>query len=58
MSAFVFNNVLVTDPTIQQPGFDLPRHLLSHFRAGQECCLAKLYRWVLVISDLCACGQR
>ena len=37
-SASVVNHTIVTDPTIQQPGFDLTHHtwsLLNHFPTGQ-----------------------
>jgi len=50
-SASVINHTIVTDPTIQQPGFDLPRHtfcLLNHFHAGQGPCHAKLRKYLHV----------
>jgi len=43
-SAQAVNSHLVCDPTIQQPGFDLPRQqwsLLNRFRTEQEHCSAK-----------------
>ena len=49
------------DPTIQQPGFDLPRHswtLLTRFRTGQGPCRAKMHKWGLVSSPLCECGEQ
>jgi len=36
-SAFVVHHTIVTDPTIRQPGFDLPRHawsVMNHFWTG------------------------
>ena len=50
-----------TDPTIQQPGFDLPRQswtLLNRFRTDQDPCRANLHKWGLAASVLCDCGQR
>ena len=41
------NGSLVADPSIQVPGFDLPRRLwctLNHFRTGQGRCAASLTR--------------
>ena len=57
----VVNQHLVCDPTIQQPGFDLPRQLwtlLNRFRADQGPCRANLHKWGLAASELCDCGQR
>ena len=37
-SASVLNHTIVTDPTIRQPGFHLPRHtwsLMNRFQTGQ-----------------------
>ena len=42
-SASVLNHTIVTDPTIRQPGFHLPRHtrsLMNRFRTGQGPCHA------------------
>jgi len=53
--------ILVCDPTIQQPGFDLPRHswtLLNRFRTGQGPCCAKMHKWGLASSPLCDCGEQ
>jgi len=50
LSAVVVNSHLVCDPTIQQPGFDLPRHswtLLNRFRTGQGPCRANMHKWEL-----------
>ena len=47
-SAAVVNSHLVCDPTIQQPGFDLPRHswtLLNRFCTGQGPCRANMHKW-------------
>ena len=46
-SASVVNYTTVTDPTLQQPGFDLSRQswsLLNHFWAGQGPCCAVLHK--------------
>ena len=54
MLATVVNHHLVCDPTIQQPGFDLPRQTwtpLNCFRTGQGPCCACLHKWCLVTSD-------
>ena len=51
----------LTDCTIQQPGFDLPRHtwsLLNHFRTCQGHCCADLPKLGLGQSLSCDCGQR
>jgi len=61
LSAAVVNSHLVCDPTIQQPGFDLPRHswtLLNRFRTGQDPCRAKMHKWDLASSPLCDCGEQ
>jgi len=50
LSAFVVNHAVVADPTIRQPGFDLPRRswsMLNRFRSGQGLCRANRYRWGL-----------
>ena len=60
-SASVVNHTIVTDPTIRQPGFDLPRHtwfLLNRFRTDQGPCCANLHKWGLTQSPSCDCGQR
>jgi len=59
-SALVVNSYLVSDPTIRQPGFDLPRRswsLLNRFRTDQGQCGACLKRWGQATSDLCDCGE-
>ena len=61
LSAAVVNSHLVCDPTIQQSGFDLPRHswtLLNRFRTGQDPCRAKMHKWDLASSPLCDCGEQ
>lgn len=58
-SASVVNSSLVDDPTIRQPGFDLPRRqwsLLNRFRTAQGLCKANLKKWGLATDDLCDCG--
>ena len=47
---------LVCDPTIRQPGFDLPRQewsLLNHFRTEQGHCGACRRKWQFTDTDLC-----
>lgn len=59
-TASVVNNSLVRDPTIQLPGFNLPRRqwsTLNRFRTEQGRCRANLKRWNLADSDLCDCGE-
>ena len=60
-SAQVVNSHLVCDPTIRQPGFDLPRQqwsLLNHFLVEQGHCSACRRKWRLTDTDLCPCGCR
>jgi len=50
----------VCDPTIWQPGFDLPRQqcsLLNCFRTKQGHCGACRRKWWLTYTDLCSCGE-
>jgi len=59
-SAQVVNSHLVCDPTIRQPGFDLPRQqwsLLNRFRTEQGHCGACRRKWRLTDTDLCPCGE-
>jgi len=61
LSAAVVNSHLVCDPTIQQPGFDLPRHswtLLNRFCTGQGPCRANMHKWGLASSTLCDCREQ
>jgi len=54
----VLNHTIVTDPTIRQPGFHLPRHtwsLMNRFWTGP--CRANLHKWGLAQSPSCDCGQ-
>ena len=58
--AQVVNSHLVCDPTIPQPGFDLPRQqrsLLNRFRTEQGHCGACRRIWRLTDTDLCPCGE-
>jgi len=58
--ARVVNYHLVCNPTIQQPGFDLPRQqwcLLNHIRMEQGHCGACRRKWRLIDTDLCPCGE-
>jgi len=59
-SAQVVNSHLMCDPTIRQPGFDLPRQqwsLLNCFRTEQGHCGAGRRKWRLTDTDLCPCGK-
>ena len=59
-SAQVVNSHLVCDPTIRQPGFDLPRQqwsLLNRFRTEQGHCGVCRRKWRLTDTDLCPCGE-
>ena len=59
-SAQVVNSHLVCDPTIRQPGFDLPRQqwsLLNRFRTDQGHCGACRRKWQFTDTDLCPCGE-
>ena len=59
-SAQVVNSHLVHDPTIRQPGFDLPRQqwsMLNRFRTKQGHCGACRRKWRLTDTDLCPCGE-
>jgi len=59
-SASVVSHTIVTDPTIRQPGFDLPRHtwsLMNRFRTGQDPCRANLHKLGRAQPPSCDCGQ-
>jgi len=59
-SAQVVNSHLVCDPTIRQPGFDLPRQqrsLLNRFCTEQGHCSDCRRKWRLTDTDLCPCGE-
>jgi len=59
-SAPVVNSHLVCEPTILQPGFDLPwqqRSLLNRFRTEQGHCGACRRKWRRTDADLCPCGE-
>ena len=53
----VLNHTFVTDPTIRQPGFHLPRHTWSLNRFWTGPCRANLQKWGLAQSPSCDCGQ-
>lgn len=56
----VANKQLVTDPTIEVKGNELPRKIwlrLNRFRTGQGCCAFLMHRWNFTDSPLCQCGQ-
>ena len=58
--AQVVNSHLVCDPTIRQPGLDLPQQqwsLLNRFRTEQGHCGACRRKWRLTDTDLCRCGE-
>jgi len=58
--AQVVNSHPVCDPTIRQPGFDLPRQrwsLLNRCRMDQGHCGACRRKWRLTDTDLCPCGE-
>jgi len=51
---------LVCDPTIRQPGIDLPQQqwsLLNRFRTEEGHCGACTRKWRLTDTDLCPCGE-
>ena len=59
-SAQVVNSHLVCDPTIRQPGFDLPRQqwsLLNRFHTEQGHCSACRRNWRPTDTDLCPCAE-
>ena len=59
-SAPVVNSHLVCDPTIRQPGLDLPRQqwsLLNRFRTEQGHCGVCRRKWRLTDTDQCPCGE-
>ena len=52
---------VVTNPTCPQPGFTLPRRqfvTLNRLRCGQARCAESLYRWGVIASPACPCGER
>jgi len=60
LSGQVVNSHLVCDPTIRQPGFDLPQQqwsLLNRFRTEQGHCGAYRRKWRLIDTDLSLCGE-
>ena len=51
---------VVTNPKCPQPGFTLPRRqfvTLNRLRCGQSRCAESLYRWGLIASPACPCGE-
>jgi len=51
---------LIDDPTIRQPGFDLPRRYwapLNRFRTNQGHCVSRWKKWGLTETDVCPCGK-
>jgi len=60
-SAQVVNFSPVDDPTIRQPGFNLPRQqrsLLYCFWTAQGHCGACKKKWNQAATDLCPCGEK
>ena len=60
-SAQVVNFSLVDDPTIWQPGFNLPRQqwsLLNLFRTAQGHCRVSKKLWNQAATDLCPCSEK
>ena len=58
--AEVVNSHLMCDPTIRQPGFDLPWQqwsLMNCFRMEQGHRGARRRKWRLTDTDLCPCGE-
>jgi len=59
-SATVVNSILVVDPTIRLPGFDLHRRqwsLLNRFWTGHGHCNAWHKKWGFTDNELCDCGE-
>jgi len=57
----VVNFSLVDDPTIRQPGFDLPRQqrsLLNRFQSAPGHCGASKKKQKQAATDLCPCGEK
>lgn len=55
----VHNKELVSDPTAEVSGVNLPRRTwlrLNRTRTGQGCCGYLLHRWNYIKSPLCECG--
>ena len=51
---------LVTNPTCPQPAFTRPRLqfvTLNRLRCGQARCAESLYRWGVITSPACLCGE-
>ena len=51
---------VVTNPTCPQPGFTLPRRqfvTLNRLRCDQARCAESLYRWGVIASPACPCGE-
>lgn len=56
----VANKQLVTDPTVEMKGTEVPRKVwlrLNRFRTGQGCCAFLMHRWKFADSPLCQCGE-
>lgn len=58
--ATVQNKELITDPSAELNGVDLPRRTwlrVNRFRTGHGCCAHLLHRWRFKDSALCECGE-
>ena len=56
----VHNKQLITDPTLEVNGIELPRRTwlrLNRVRTGQGCVAFLLHRWNIIESPLCQCGE-
>lgn len=56
----VRNKDLITDPTKEVNGMNLPRKLwlrLNRIRTGHGCCAYMLHKWKFIESPLCECGE-
>ncbi len=58
--ATVQNKQLVTDPTIELKGTEMPRRtwrIANRFRTGHGCCAYLLHKWKFKDSATCECGE-
>lgn len=56
----VRNRELISDPTVEVNGTELPRLLwsrLNRIRTGHGCCAYLTHKWGIVTSPLCECGE-
>lgn len=60
-TAVIPNGHLITDPTVQVQGFNLPRKqwcTINRIRTGQGRCADSMHRWGLQSSPFCDCDRR